>query len=300
MTKKTKRTARRAMIAGVAAGGLTAVAAGTARAAIIYADNFDGTAGLVSGRSVTTATGLFGGTAGATWTSDAVVGSPNPDALWNASGGTYSGTGTTDASVGTFTTGADANQITNAYLPFVPQSGLIYDAHIALGSSGVGASGNWLGMTFAPTNLNGHTSGGGSSALSNMAGAGLIIDKGSGQVQSFGGVGTANGAINTAAGFIAQGTTTPTYHTFDILLDTTGVQWVVSWLIDGVAPSGVGPTSFTYTTNPSIGNIVFGSNKLTGAASDFSLTTVPEPGSMMMLGLGALVLTRRRGRATRN
>src|SRR6516162_2698739 len=104
MTKKTKRTARRAMIAGVAAGGLTAVAAGTARAAIIYADNFDGTAGLVSGRSVTTATGLFGGTAGATWTSDAVVGSPNPDALWNASGGTYIGTGTTDASVGTFTT----------------------------------------------------------------------------------------------------------------------------------------------------------------------------------------------------
>jgi hypothetical protein len=299
MTKKTKQTARRAMIAGVTAGGLTAAAAGTARAAIIYADNFDGTAGLVSGRSVTTATGLFGGTAGATWTSDSTT-STNPDALWNASGGTYTGTGTTDATLGTFTTGADANLITNAFLPFVPQSGLIYDAHIALGSSGVGASGNWLGLTFAPAGLNGHTAGGGASALSNMAGAGLIIDKGSGQVQSFGGAGTANGAINSATGFVAQGTATPTYHTFDILLDTTGLQWKVSWLVDGVTPSGVGATSFTYTTNPSIGDIVFGSNKLTGTASDFSLTTVPEPGSVMILGLGALVLTRRRGRALRN
>jgi hypothetical protein len=291
MTTKTKRTARRAMIAGVAAGGLTAAAAGTARAAIIYADNFDGTAGLVSGRSVTTATGLNGGTAGATWTSDSTT-STNPDALWNASGGTYTGTGTTDATLGTL--------ITNAFLPFVPQSGLIYDAHIALASSGVGASGNWLGLTFAPAGLNGHTAGGGASALSNMAGAGLIIDKGSGQVQSFGGAGTANGAINSATGFVAQGTTTPTYHTFDILLDTTGVQWKVSWLVDGVTPSGVGTTSFTYATNPSIGDIVFGSNKLTGTASDFSLTTVPEPGSMMILGLGALVLTRRRGRTVRN
>ena len=139
---------------------------------IIYSDNFDGTGGIVGGRTPDTASGLDGGTAGATWTSDTVT-SANPDALWTASGGTYSGTGTTNASVGTFTTGADANQITNAYLPFTPFPGTVYDFHMAIASSGVGASGNWLGMTFAPTGLNGHTAGGGSSALSNMNGNGL-------------------------------------------------------------------------------------------------------------------------------
>jgi hypothetical protein len=256
---------------------------------IIYSDNFDGTGGVLTGRAPDTQSGLDGGSTGTTWAGDSVVGSPNPDALWTASGGTYSTTGSTSATVGTFTTGADANLITNSYLPFVPQSGLIYDLHMAIASSGVGASGNWLGATFAPANMNGHTTGGASSALSNLAGAGLIILKGSGVVQSFGGVGTANGVINTAAGFITQGTTAPVYHTVDVLLDTTAAQWKVTWEVDG-ATSGTGFGTFTYTTNPSIGNVVFGANKLTGAVSDFSLTAVPEPSTLVLASLGLIGL----------
>ena len=235
---------------------------------VIYSDNFDGTGGIVGGRTPDTASGLDGGTAGATWTSDTVT-SANPDALWTASGGTYSGTGTTNASVGAFTTGArrqpDYERLSAVHA--VRRYGLRFphgDRFVR-----AGASGNWLGMTFAPTGLNGHTAGGGASALSNMNGNGLIILKGSGQVQSFGGNGTANGVINTAAGFITQGTTTPIFHTADVLLDTTGPQWKVTWEVDG-ATSGSGFGTFTYTTNPSIGDVVFGSNKLTGVVSDFS------------------------------
>ena len=276
-----------AAIAGLVIGGLTGLSSG----AIIYQDNFDGTAGTVAARTPDTETGLFGGSASAPWTSDSTT-SANPDAIWQASGGTYSGTGTTDASISLFGTGADSNLITNAYLPFTPQAGNVYDLHLAIASSGTGASGNWLGLAFAQAGLSGHTSGGGSSALSNDATYGLIIDKGSGVVQSFAGLGTANGKISTSAGFLSQGTSSPTYHTFDILLDTTNTSWTVSWLVDGVQPAGGSP--FTYTTNPTIGNVIFGTNKLTGVVSDFSLTTVPEPASLGLFALGALGILRRK------
>jgi hypothetical protein len=272
---------------------LAATCASVANADIVYKDNFDGTTGTISGRAATVATGLDGGTAAATWTSDAApVAGGNPDAVWQASGGTYTVTGSTSGTIGALSTGADANLITNAWLPFTPQAGFIYDFHIAIESSNVGASTNWLGATFAPANMNGHTTGGGSSALSNLAGAGLIIVKGSGQVQSFGGVGTANGALNSAAGFL----TTGQYNSVDIVLNTSAAAWTVSWLVNGVTPSGIGSTSFTYATNPSIGNVVFGTNKLTGAVSDFSLTAtaVPEPASLSALALGGLALLARR------
>ncbi|HEY1686727.1 MAG TPA: hypothetical protein VGG19_18345 [Tepidisphaeraceae bacterium] len=281
---------------GLACIGILACGSVSRAADTIYQDNFDGTGGILSGRALDTASGLDGGTLNQAWTSDSAT-SSNPDALITASGGTYSGTGTTSAAVGTFTTGADSNMITNAYLPIVPQTGYIYDAHVAIAASAVGASGNWLGMTFAPANMNGHTAGGGASALSNLAGYGLIIDKGTNTVQSFGGAGTGNAELSgVPSGFNSNSTTTPVYNTFDIILNTSGSQWTVSWLVNGVAPSGVGSTSYTYTSNPSIGNIVIGTNKLTGAFSDFSLTAtaVPEPTSFVMLALAALPFAARR------
>ena len=264
-----KRNAKKWAVLAAAVGGLGFVIGGSVvKADIIYQDNFDGTGGLVSGRPVTVASGLDGGTASTTWTSDAVVGAPNPDALWTASGGTYSGTGTTSATIGTFSTGADSNLITNAYLPFTPQAGLIYDLHLAIDSSNTGASGNWLGTAFTQAGLNGHSAGGPSSALSNDNPYGLLISKGSGAVQMFGGLGTANQQNSTFAGVTAG-----QYNTFDTILNTQGTQWTMSWMVNGTLL----PQTFTYTTNPAIGDVVFGTNKLTGAVSDFSLTTIPEP-----------------------
>jgi hypothetical protein len=256
-------------------------------ATVIYQDNFDGTGGILDGRAPSVASDALGGSAAATWKSTAVVAS-NPDALWTATGGSYTTTGSTAATIGNFTTGADSNLITNAILPFTPQPGQIYDLHLAIAPSGVGASGNWLGLAFTNGTFGGHTPGGGSSALSNDQPYGLIILKGSGVAQTFAGVGTGNGVATTATANV--GTTDPVYNSVDVLLDTTGNQWTVNWLLNGVS-TGAG---FTYPTNPTIGDIAFGTNKLTGAVSDFSLTATPEPGTFSLAAIGALVMLRRR------
>ena len=269
----------RVMCMSVAVTTMTGIK--SANATIIYADNFDGSSGNVTGRTPDTTSGLYGGTAGAIWGGDSTT-STNPDHLWTASGGTYTGVGSTGATVGTLGGGADSNLITNEYLPFTPQAGYVYDLHAAIYVSSVGASTNWLGLAYTLSGLNGHTTGGASSALSNDNPYGLILMKGSGAVQNFGGLGTANQGAGTTV-------TAGQINSVDILLDTTGPTYEVSWLVNGVSlgsPVSIG--------TPAIGDVVFGTNKLDGAVSDFSLTT-PEPTS---LGLGAIAasygLVRRR------
>jgi hypothetical protein len=272
------------------------VAASTLRADVIYQDNFDGTAGDLAGRAVPVASGLDGGTAGATWNAAAssanvtTITTTAADAAWTATGGTHTSTGSTAATIGALSTGADSNLIATASLPFTPQAGFVYDLHAAIEASSTGASGNWLGVTFAQAGLNGHTPSGSASALSNDNPYGLLISKGTGAVQDFAGLGTANGSTG---GTVTAGQ----FNSFDIFLDTTGAAWKVAWGINLPAGSTIANANagtFTYSTNPSIGLVVIGSNKLTGAVSDFSLTAVPEPASLSLLSLAALPLLKRR------
>jgi hypothetical protein len=258
---------------------------------VIYQDNFDGTGGDLGARAVTVASGLDGGTAAATWnaalssTNAPTITATTADASWTATGGTYTGTGTTSATIGVSgASGADANLIANADLPFSPQSGFVYDLHAAIEVSSAGASGNWLGLAYATTGLNTHSVSGASSAPSNDNPFGLLITKGSNVVQDFGGVGTANGSTGGTA-------TAGQFNNFDVILDTTGAAWKMSWLING-SPAG----SYTYTSNPSIGLVLVGANKLNGAVSDFSLTATPEPASLGLLSAGAVGLLARRRR----
>jgi hypothetical protein len=302
-----QRNTKTVVIGGLALASLATWAAQTVSAnLVIYSDNFDGSSGVVAGRTPDVVNGVDGGTTGATWTSDAAV-TTDPDAIWTASGGTYTGVGTTNASLAggtdTFSTGADSNLITNAYLPFTPQSGFVYDLELNIASSGTGASGNWLGLAFAQTGLNGHTTGGASSALSNDSTAGLILLKGSGLVQSFGGTVNGSGDVTSSTGnqvlnatLTSPGTSTPVYTQVDIILNTIGSQWVVSWELNG-ATSGADFGTYTYPVgdNPTaIGDVIFGTNKLTGVVSTFSLSVIPEPASLGLLGLGSLFLVGRR------
>ena len=267
-----------------------------AHADVIYSDNFDRTVGDVAGRTPDLATGLHGGTAAATWTSDASTTTTTPangttaDAVFTASGGTATATDSTFASAGALATGADANLITNATLPFTPITGNVYDYHMDVLPSGAGASGNWLAMAFATAGLNGHTTSGTSSALSNDNAYGLIILKGSGTTQAFAGVGTGSGQtlLNATNLTSASGST---FNSVDIILNTTGTNWTLNWKLNGTTELA---TPYTYGTNPNIGLVVFGTNKLTGEVSNFSLTTTPEPASIALLGLGGLTALRRR------
>jgi hypothetical protein len=248
-----------------------------ASAAVIYQDDFSEAAGtIMNGKALDIASGVAGGTSGATWTATAapVVGG-NPDAIWTTSGSNTAGI------VGPAGAGVDANMIENNQLPFTPQPSNVYDLHLELNPSGVGASGNWLGLSFNNANFNGHTPGGSASALSNDNPFGLIILKGTGQVQSFAGNGTANGVINTATGFI----TPDTYTGVDVVLDTRPAQWTIKWLINGTQQGA----TFTYASNPTIGLLAFGTNKLSGSVRNFSLTNpIPEPSCLLLAAFGVV------------
>lgn len=269
---------------------LSAVELGTARAGVIYTEDFSGAAGtLLGGKTPTLATGADGGSAAATWTADTTAVSPISGtasaAVWtlNGSGSATVSTAASDAA----TSHADSNIIANAELPFVPVAGTKYTLTATLAPSyGDATSGNWLGIGFAQANFNGHTPSGTASALSNDTPFGLLILKGSGLYQTFAGVGTGNAGPTATLG-------TGGPHTVSLILDTTATAWTMSWSVDGGAAS----TPFTYATNPSIGVIAFGSNKIAGGVSNLSLvsSTVPEPAAAAgVVAAGVLGVMRRR------
>jgi hypothetical protein len=74
-------------------------------------------------------------------------------------------------------------------------------------------------------------------------------------------------------------------HTLSIVLDTTAALWTSDFQLDGVSQ-----WKETFTANPTINQVRIGRNGGVGFNVDtLSLTVVPEPATVGMLGLGAVL-----------
>jgi hypothetical protein len=258
------------MMASVMAVGIIGT---SLRANVIYQDAFTGSAGTaLGGQPVAVATGADGGTANTTWNATATpVSGGDPDAVW-----LYSGANSVTTTSPTSLVNRDTNLITDAVLPFAPQSGLIYNLQATFQTPlASGDNGHWVGLAFIDS-LNGGTSGG-SAALSNDGPTGLVIVRdglsaSNGTVDVFEGT---NGGTNGDTSFAPTsnsltGGTVGTAVTVDITLNTTvSNAYTMSWSLNGV---NVGNT-VTLSGNPTINYVAFGNDTdPRGTVSNFSLT----------------------------
>jgi hypothetical protein len=252
-----------------------ALCASSARAAIIISDPLTGS-------------GALNGSAPA-------VDTYNPTDTWSAYNGTTtsyfnrtsSGTAMTATGIQYIDGSAAGASPAVAELNFTPTPGSIYTLTATITPSG---GTPWLPFGFASeyNTVNTYNGANGTDGpwllLRTTSGSGQNSD----DLQVFPTATSSGQSISSGAN---SGTLNP--ETVSIVLDTTQTDWVASWYING---SQAG-TSYTYTTNPTINAVFFGEyNASYGSVSNFSLTAVPEPCSLLILSVGMLGLLGRRRR----
>ena len=106
-------------------------------------------------------------------------------------------------------------------------------------------------------------------------------------------------AANNGAhpGNVGSGTAPAGAVTYAIELDTTAAAWTAKFFVNGGEVA-----SHTYVTNPTINYVALGdwhaeSGGNDGSLDNFTLSQIPEPGSLALLGLGGLLIGARRRRA---
>lgn len=88
-------------------------------------------------------------------------------------------------------------------------------------------------------------------------------------------------------GMMAGGTPTAGYNTYQVILDTTGENWAIEWVLNGESIR-----TEEVETNPTVRNVFLASDDLqAGGFDNFSLTVIPEPATIGMLGLSAVGLS---------
>ena len=172
----------------------------------------------------------------------------------------------------------------NAWLAFTPASGYIYTLSEGVEATSSGNPYAGMGLAFSPSGFLG-TSIASGAALSISSG-----EPGSGgnEITTCAGPGQANGNAYPYQG-------TGTVQGLQMVLNTGAAAWTVQFSDNGVA---LGPV-FTYTTNPTIGAVGFGTMGTNAQVSNFSLTATPVPGPAPLAlvaigGLGLLLLKRRK------
>jgi hypothetical protein len=233
----------------------------SSQAATIYSDDFNFT-GTLNTRTPTETTG------GAQWVSS--------DTIWTANGSSLSPGAATRS----------------AYLPFVPQSGMIYELTARM-SNADSTSTNWISLGF-----NANAAPEVTANFTGNNGIGTVILRENGQNQTYSG--PAVGGVGSGTGLTIPGYAAGTFYEFKIVLNTMATNWTFDVYRDGTqldVNGGLAGSTHTWTTNPTIGSVQLSSNSTSGSAryDSFSLVAIPEPSSVLSLvTAGALGLLRRR------
>jgi hypothetical protein len=190
----------------------------------------------------------------------------------------------------------------SATLAFTPVDGLIYTLEASFGAlTNNPPTEDWLAIGFAE----GQSVAEGSDnrfITGNVVGKAWTFNRGTGataQNTTFLGDGTAvtNGGIVDGVTWATDWMTFGGNMDIRIVLDTTGGtgNWTVTWHADtGSGFNALRPTATLLDeTIDSVGFAVSNSG-IIGKIESFSLTAVPEPASLALIGLGGLALLRRR------
>jgi hypothetical protein len=182
----------------------------------------------------------------------------------------------------------------SAILPFSPEAGYLYTFTVMIGHSG-GSGTEWGTMGF---NTNESVPvGNATSAFNHTPSPGInhVALRQNGSFQWWEGAGTAGTSVTGSV----SGYTANNFYEFRLELDTRPANWTLDLFVAGnqVDISGASSgLSHVYGTNPDIKWIQLSNNATTAIFDSVELTVIPEPGTLLLVGLFGLAVVALRRR----